>query len=302
MDCTEALDLLYLSFEGQITPSQQVALNAHRRTCFACSTKLAKAEKFQQLLKRVPQVTVPRGLEARIIAHVSAHAGVIAARKPRAWTLPTLSLPRFELPKLQLSFGGVLAMGGVLAAAFAIFIVANGIINSLPFGSSAVTALVQGQLQAAGPNAQGVISGQQPITAGETITNASAKPAVIAFSPNLALRIAPSTQVEFGGVRLDRATNQVNIGTLRLTRGTVQIRENLHHDATPVHIATNLATFVPTGTVFTVAQEQKLTYLAVSKGMVAVYGPHKFFKVGPGKSLRILANGGVLWDKVPTKN
>ena len=298
MDCNEALDLLYLSYEGQITPSQQVALNAHRRTCFACSAKLVKAEKFQQLIRRVPQVTVPRGLEERILAHVSANAVVLPARRPKVeWTLP-----RITWPKLQLNFGGVLAMGGVLAAAVAIFALVNTYIGNLvPGTSGTVTALVRGQLEASGPSGQTVITGAQPVTSGETLSNDTSSPATVAFSPNLSVRLSPATQVALGGVLYDKATNHVSIGTVRLEHGTVQIRENLHKDAAPIHVATTLATFVPIGTIFTVGQERKLTYLAVTKGMVTVYGPHKQFKVGPGRSLRILANGGVLWDKRQAK-
>ena len=298
MDCNEALDLLYLSYEGQITPSQQVALNAHRRTCFACAAKLVKAEKFQQLIRRVPQVTVPRGLEDRILAHVSANAVIAAAPRPRIqW-----ALPRFSLPKLQLNLGGVLAMGGVLAAAVAIFALVNTIIGNLaPSTSGTVTALVQGQLEATGPSGQAVLTGSQAITSGETLSNMSARPATVAFSPNLSVRLSPSTKVALGGVLFDKATNQVTIGSLRVQNGTVQIRENLHRDAAPIHVATRLATFIPTGTIFTVAQERTLSYLSVTKGMVMVYGPHKRFVVGPGRSLRILSNGGVLWDKLATK-
>ena len=70
MECSEALDLLYESFDAQITPAQQALLNGHRRTCFACAGTLAKAQRFQDLIHRVPQLSVPRGLEARILERV----------------------------------------------------------------------------------------------------------------------------------------------------------------------------------------------------------------------------------------
>ena len=63
MECSEALDLLYSSFDGQITPTQQSLLDGHRRTCFACASSMIKAERFQELIRHVPQLTVPRGLE-----------------------------------------------------------------------------------------------------------------------------------------------------------------------------------------------------------------------------------------------
>ena len=65
MECSEALDLLFDSFDGQITPAQQSLLDGHRRTCFACAHSMIKAERFQDLLRHVPQLTVPRGAAAR---------------------------------------------------------------------------------------------------------------------------------------------------------------------------------------------------------------------------------------------
>src|SRR5215831_4879933 len=70
MECSEALDLLYESFDATISPAQQSLLNGHRRTCFACAGTLAKAQRFQELIQRVPQLSVPRGLEARILERV----------------------------------------------------------------------------------------------------------------------------------------------------------------------------------------------------------------------------------------
>ena len=75
MECSEALDLLYSAFDGQITPTQQSLLDGHRRVCFACATSLIKAERFQELIRHVPQLAVPRGLEQRIISRVTQRSG-----------------------------------------------------------------------------------------------------------------------------------------------------------------------------------------------------------------------------------
>ena len=295
MDCSEAQELLYLSFEGQITPSQQVALNAHRRTCFACSTKLQQSEKFQALLRKVPQVTVPRGLEERILAHVAAHGGVLTTPRPKN----VFAFPKIAFPRLQLTPGGVLAMGGVLAAAVAIFFIANNLISTtLTPGGSAVSAMVQGSLQTA---SGGVLSGQIPIRSGETVRNVGKASVVVAFSPNMLLRVDPATQLHFAKVYTDRYTGQIYISDMHIDRGTVAVREHLHRDASPIHVATTLATFVPTGTIFTVTQTKGLTHLSVSQGRVAVYLTRKMFEVRAGRGVKLVANGGVLWDKVAKK-
>lgn len=296
MDCNEALELLYLSFEGQITPSQQVALNAHRRTCFACSAKLVKAEKFQYLIQRVPQLTVPRGLEERILAHVAANAGIVTTPKPQvAWTFP-----KWELPKL--SFGGVLAMGGVLAAAVVVFFVANSFIKGIvpTAQQGGVLAMIHGSLEATSPTGGGVLNSGPAIQSGAVVRNVSSKPAIVAFSPNMVMRFSPNAQVHFGSIYVNKSNGQITVSNAHLDSGTVSVREHLHRDAAPIHIATNLATFVPIGTMFAVTALSHSTSLAVVQGKVTVYLAHRTFTVSAGRSIKILANDGVLWNKPPT--
>src|SRR5580658_10142522 len=110
MECSEALDLLFDSFDGQITPAQQSLLDGHRRTCFACAHSMIKAERFQDLLRHVPQLTVPRGLEERIINRVVSRTGA---------TMNTSDTVRSIASAARANWRPALGFGGVLAAAIA---------------------------------------------------------------------------------------------------------------------------------------------------------------------------------------
>src|SRR5271166_3461783 len=92
MECSEALDFLYQSFDAQLTPTQQMLLDAHRRTCFACANTLTRAERFQALLLQVPQLAVPRDLEDRIIEHVFA-ANHVTTKRGETWRSLSIQSP-----------------------------------------------------------------------------------------------------------------------------------------------------------------------------------------------------------------
>src|SRR5579871_3224829 len=113
MECSEALDLLYSSFDGQITPTQQSLLDGHRRTCFACASSMIKAERFQELIRHVPQLTVPRGLEQKIINRVVSHNGAAMTTGDKVRSITSAARANW---RPALAFGGVLAaaLGGVL--------------------------------------------------------------------------------------------------------------------------------------------------------------------------------------------
>ena len=298
MECSEALDLLFAAFDGQITPTQQALLDGHRRTCFACAASLNKAERFQELLRRVPQLSVPRGLEQRVISRVLAQAGIAPSPAGRVRSFA-------EFTRLKWNLKSAFAMGGVLAAAFLGIIFAHNVIDQFSFKRPAgetVTAMVQGSVQDVTPNNRTltVSEGQAPISTGEVLNNNDIKPATIAITPHLAVTIGSFSQVHFSKLHTDPQTGDPDIVDMHVDRGTVRVHEVLNRDVSPIHVATAEATIVPTGTVFAVSHTTGLTRVTVAQGTVAVYAPGHTFNVLAGQGARILANGGVLRD-VPAK-
>jgi hypothetical protein len=294
MECTEALDLLYESFDAQINPTQQALLNGHRRTCFACAGTLAKAQRFQDLLHLVPQLTVPRGLEARVVDHVLQRSGQVVMR-PAKVLRPAFSWQSLWRP----AFAG----GGVLAAALAVFFIVHGILGpgfQRP-ADQTVTALVQGTIQAIAPNNQSreVAEGQTPLSTGEVLRPEGAASAIVAITTHLALTMSSGSEVQVSKVHYDAISGAADAIFLKLQRGTLKVNEVLHRDVSPVHVATAQATFIPTGTTFSVSAKGQYTDLAVSAGSVAVHIPGRTFSVIAGHDVRI-AQGGVLRD-IPSK-
>jgi FecR-like protein len=288
MECSEALDLLYSAFDGQITPTQQALLDGHRRVCFACATSLIKAERFQELIRHVPQLSVPRGLEQRIINRVTqrATAGAPAGAKVRSIAGAAGQYWR-----------AMAATGGVLAAAYGLFFVLQDPLSALLTHrpkDETVTAMVSGQLQDLAPNnKQTEVDGSStPLSSGETLTNYTTRSATVAFSPHLAVTIGSATVVHVNKLHVggDGALDTVDV---HVDRGTFGVTEDLHHGDSPIYVATNQATMVPTGTTFTVRESKNVTHLGVVKGSVAVYMPGRTFNVIAGQTVQI-SQGGVL--------
>ena len=286
MECSEALDLLYSAFDGQITPTQQSLLDGHRRVCFACATSLVKAERFQELIRHVPQLSVPRGLEQRIINRVTQKTGASSSSGNKVRSIASAASRYWK---------GAVATSGVLAAAFAMTYVARDAISAMITHrpkDETVTAMVQGTLQDVGPdNKQSAVNGSQmPLSTGETLTNPGTKPAVVAFSPNLAVTIGGQTQVHFNKVKIggDGSLDTVDV---HVDRGSLGVHEDLHHGDSPISVATNQATMEPTGTNFTVTESTNQTHLAVAKGSVAVYMPGRTFNVLAGQVVQISQDG-----------
>jgi hypothetical protein len=282
MECSEALDLLYESFDGQITPVQAAQLNGHRRTCFACAGTLAKAQRFQDLLHRVPQLTVPRGLEARVIEHVLHKSGASASQATRvlrpSFTWRTLMRPAF-------------ATGGVLAAALAVFFIAHSMLANTfhrPTDQT-IVATVQGSLQDVTPNNQTreVDSSDTPLSTGEVLRPIGSLPAIISITPHLALIMSSGSEVEVSKLHYDQSSGLADVIFLKLRRGTLRVNEILHRDVSPVHVATAQATFMPTGTTFSVSAHTGATDLAVTAGSVAVHMPGRVFSVIAGHGVHI---------------
>ncbi len=282
MECSEALDLLYESFDAQITPAQQALLNGHRRTCFACAGTLAKAQRFQDLIRRVPQLSVPRGLEARILERVL-HKSADSVTPHTKIVRPSFSWRAALRPAY--------ALGGVLAAGFAVFFIAHGVLSSAFHrpADETVTASVQGTLQAVAPNNQSreVAEADTPISTGEVIRPEGSQDAIVAITPHLALTLQSGSEVQVSKVHFDQATATADAIFLKLRRGTLRVNEILHRDVSPVHVATAQATFVPTGTTFTISSKTEGTDLTVTRGSVAVHMPGRSFSVLAGYAVHI---------------
>ena len=286
MECSEALDLLFSSFDAQITPTQQSLLDAHRRTCFACAQSMARGERFQNLLRQVPQLTVPRGLEDRIVNRVLAIHGVPVRKSETRTVLESLTSWR--------TYGAAFAMA---AAAFALIIMTRGAFDRVAISNrppdETVTAYLQGQVQDTAANQTTTQSAENSlaISTGDVVSNNSAQPAVVAITPHLAVTLASDAEVQFNKLHTNTQTGNPDIVDMKIDRGTVAVREVLHRDVPPIHVATNQATMLPTGTQFTVVAETGLTRLSVSQGSVAVFVPGGTFNVLAGQGARITATG-----------
>ncbi|HET9343481.1 MAG TPA: FecR domain-containing protein [Candidatus Eremiobacteraceae bacterium] len=286
MECSEALDLLYSSFDGQITPTQQSLLDGHRRTCFACASSMIKAERFQELIRHVPQLTVPRGLEQRIISRV-VHGSSSSTPSDKVRSITTAARQNWR----QAS-----AFGGVLAAALAVGVYVHN--ASLPVSGPPLVAAVQGALETIDNGATtNVANGTMDITGGSTVANTSINPAVVALTAHLNMTLQGGSQVHFERVATDPKTGNINEIDVHVDRGGVQVHEDLHHEASPIKIATDQATVVPTGTTFSVDQRLTGTHVTVNKGSVAVYTAGRVMNLLAGQGMMIAANGGVLRDK-----
>ncbi|MDQ6767168.1 MAG: FecR domain-containing protein [Candidatus Eremiobacteraeota bacterium] len=288
MECSEALDLLYESFDAQITPAQQSLLNGHRRTCFACAGTLAKAQRFQDLIRRVPQLSVPRGLESRVLEHVL-HQSADSLVRPSKIIRPAFSWRAALRPAY--------ALGGVMAAGLAVFFIAHGVLsnNFHRPADETITASVQGTLQAVTPNNQSrdVAERDTQLSTGEVIRPQGAHPAIVAITPHLALTLQSGSEVQVSRLHFNQATGAADAVFLKLRRGTLRINEILHREVSPVHVATSQATFVPTGTTFSLTAKGDATDLAVNAGSVAVHMPGRSFSVLAGHGVHI-TRGGVL--------
>jgi hypothetical protein len=289
VECSEALDFLYESFDGQLTPTQHMLLDAHRRTCFACAHTLARAERFQDLLLKVPQLAVPRGLEDRIIERVYALSGVTTKRS-ETWRSFVESFTNWR------SFGLAAATA---AAAFALVLISRGVIqqaamNQHQAAPTTLTAAIDGTLDVDSSSGHTQQVGSVIIQPGETLTSGSTQPTTIALSPNLAVTLGSGTRIKIGTVQVDPRTGDPNVVAVRLDSGTVGVREHLKSNAGAIHVATDQATVVPTGTIFTVTAATGATDVAVGEGSVAVYLPGETFNVLAGNAAHITADKHVV--------
>lgn len=282
MECSEALDLLYESFDAQISPAQQSLLNGHRRTCFACAATLAKAQRFQDLIRRVPQLTVPRGLESRVLEHVFTTVGRSAQQKQKV-IRPTFGW--------RTNWRPAFARGGVLAAALALFFVVHGVLvnRAMRPQDQTITASIQGSLQAVDPNqhTREVAEADTPLTTGEVLRPTGAQGAVVSITPHLAVALGSGSEVQLSKLHYDARTGAADAVYLRVRRGSIRVDEVLHRDVSPIHVATNQATFVPTGTNFAVTVHPDSTDLKVMAGSVQVVMPGHSFSVIAGHHAHI---------------
>jgi ferric-dicitrate binding protein FerR (iron transport regulator) len=138
------------------------------------------------------------------------------------------------------------------------------------------------------------------LSSGATVANMSSQPANVALTQHLNMTIDGGSQVHFEHVAMDQKTGNVNEIDVHVDRGSVSVHEDLHHEASPIKIATDQATIVPTGTTFKVEQRLAGTHVTVNKGSVAVYVTGRVMNVLAGQGMQISANGGVLRDKPKT--
>lgn len=292
MECSEALDLLYSSFDGQITPTQQSLLDGHRRTCFACANSMIKAERFQELIRHVPQLTVPRGLEQRIISRVTSHTGATMSSSDKVRSIASAA---------RANWRPTLAFGGVLAAAAAVLVYVHNSSPAIEAMGPPIVASVQGALETINDHQSSQVANSAVnINTGATVANTSVQPATVALTPHLNMTIAGGAQVHFNRVAMDPKTGNVNEIDVHVDRGAISVHEDLHHETSPIKVATDQATVVPTGTTFKVEQKLSGTHVTVNKGSVAVYLPGRVMNVLAGQGLQVSASGGVLRDK-PSK-
>jgi hypothetical protein len=282
MECSEALDFLYNSFDAQLTPTQQMLLDAHRRTCFACANTLSRAERFQALLLKVPQLAVPRGLEDRIIERVFA-ASHITTKRGETWQTFVEAITNWRSLGLA---------AGTAAAVLALILISRNLIQPTAFTAAqqapaSITAALNGSLDVISGNTSSQQTGSVTVTPGTTLTNSSDQPSTVALSPRLAVTIASNTQVKVGQVRVDQRTGDPDVIAMRVDHGTVGVRENMGGGASAIHVATDQATVVPTGTIFTVSAAPGTTDVAVGQGSVAVYLPGQTFDVLAGNQVHI---------------
>jgi hypothetical protein len=189
----------------------------------------------------------------------------------------------------------VFAFGGVLAAAVGVFVYVH---NTNADPGTPLLASVQGALQSINDQQiTNVANGQVALTSGSTVSNTSARPATVALTPHLNMTIDGGAQVHFNRVATDPKTGNVNEIDVHVDRGAVRVHEDLHHETSPIKVATDQATIVPTGTIFKVEQRLSGTHVTVNKGSVAVYLPGRVMSVLAGQGLQISATGGVLKDK-----
>lgn len=287
MECSEAIDLLYSSFDGQITPTQQSLLDGHRRTCFACASSMIKAERFQELIRHVPQLTVPRGLEHKIISRVVSHTGATMSSGDKVRSITSVA---------RANWRPTLMTGGVLAAGLSVFLFMQN--NAAHIAGPPITASVQGALEVINDQqSTQVANAPVDISNGSTVANTSVNPATVALTAHLNMTIDGGSQVHFEKIATDQKTGNVNEIDVHVDRGAVSVHEDLHHEASPIKVATDQATVVPTGTTFKVEQRLAGTHVTVAKGSVAVYVTGRVMNVLAGQGMVIAANGGVLRDK-----
>ncbi|MBV8171265.1 MAG: FecR domain-containing protein [Candidatus Eremiobacteraeota bacterium] len=281
MECSEALDFLYQSFDAQLTPTQQMLLDAHRRTCFACANTLTRAERFQALLLKVPQLAVPRGLEERIIERVFA-ASHVTTNRGETWRTFVDAVTNWR----SFAFAA-----GTAAAVLALVLVSRNIFQPSAMSHTqappSITAAINGSLDVGNGNTTSQQSGAVNVTPGETLANTTDQPSTIALSQHVAVTIAGNTQVKIGQVSVDPQTGDPNIVAMRVEHGMVGVRESLGKNAGAIHVATDQATVVPTGTIFTVAAASGSTDVAVGEGSVAVFLPGETFNVLAGNAAHI---------------
>jgi hypothetical protein len=223
-------------------------------------------------------------VEDRIIERVFA-ANHVTTTRGETWQTLVESITNWR------SFGYAM---GTAAAVIALILISRGVFQQSAMSHheapSTITAAISGTLDVNTASGTTQQSGSLTLTPGETLTNSSDQPSTIALSPNLAVTIGNGTQVKVGQVKVDPQTGDPNVVAVRIDHGTVGVRESLQKNSGGIHVSTDQATVVPTGTIFTVTAAPGSTQVAVGEGSVAVYLPGETFDVLAGNEARITAD------------
>jgi hypothetical protein len=179
-----------------------------------------------------------------------------------------------------------------VAAALAAFVVARGalfdFVHRQPANES-ISAQVMGSLeyQSTDNRVASIADSTASIATGDAVQNTSSAPATVGITPHLAVTLDSFARVHFSKVHTNPQTSMPDVIDMHVDRGSVTVHEVLHRDASPIHVATNEATLVPTGTAFQVAEKAGVTQLAVNQGSVAVYLPGHVYNVRAGEKARV---------------
>ncbi|MGC9350243.1 MAG: zf-HC2 domain-containing protein [Anaerolineae bacterium] len=112
MECDEAMILISVQIDDELSGFERRALRAHLERCAGCRAASQELQTLQGEVHRLPKLSVPTGLRSRVAAAVerrraedrlwdivmTARGRMLVERKGEAlWTSPRLSHPDYRL-------------------------------------------------------------------------------------------------------------------------------------------------------------------------------------------------------------
>ncbi|HYB71131.1 MAG TPA: zf-HC2 domain-containing protein [Candidatus Bathyarchaeia archaeon] len=118
MTCEDARTLLLDAQRGRLAPEARARLDAHLRTCAACTHEEAAEQLLSEALEaRLPQHGAPPGLKRRLAASwPGATAAPAAPARPRWWLVPGLAVAAMLLLALPVYYLRASDRGAVMVA------------------------------------------------------------------------------------------------------------------------------------------------------------------------------------------